>query len=1208
MKAWLLGASWAVFMSCFVYSGSGIAGAPLQTTLGAASEIQSSTRLSQWLLDHQASAYPLGLQWYVPQERPIQEQLKQQILGWIQDPQDKHHPLVGSEGLNRLSQWVQGLKVTGRVAVGAPDARWLQAHPEQDPILEPGQSVWLPPRSTSVSVAMSNGTFCHLPHTPGTDARGYVRSCWLAKTEQFPSNQSVYVDEAWLIQPDGLFQRVGVAKWNEHPQDEPAPGAWIWAPDRRQRISSVFSDALARMVATQGPSLHDPTVFFSNVPSPSQIIKPPPPHHLDVTASNWGTVGLIQSPTARMLPEGSVHISYSNSWPYINKNFMLQPTDWMEFGFRYTHITSSPLTDKESYLDKSLDIKLRLSKESRFSPELAFGLKDIGGTGLFSGEYVVGSKRYGDLDFSLGLGWGYFGVRGDINNPLGVLSNSYYKRTVEDIGLGGNLSGSSMFRGPTALFGGVQWRTPWAHSLLKLELDGNNYQKEPLSFSYAQKTPLNLAWVQRLTPFIDMQVGFERGNHLSFGMTFHGVLSDIKVPKIGDPELPRFNPNPPVGFDHPIQSIAWQQTAKDVALLTDWQVERINLEGNSLVLAATRTLAPYTQDRINKAIAVLHRDAPATVKRFVLILGEYGLAVSGQEIDRDAWVAERFQAQAPSIKKPSTSVFSVTQKDSLVYNPEKEPISDSKIATLWKNTSSPLKFGIDPTYNQIVGGVDGFVFFKIGLQANAEYRLTPNTWVNGALNMRLLDNFESFRFTYPSALPTVRTLQREYATTSTLTIPNFQLTHVGQLSDQQFFSLYGGILEPMFSGVGGEWLWRPHRSRVALGLDVNHVKQRAFEQDFNFRDYSANTGHLTLYWDTGIQNVLTNVSFGKYLAGDQGVTVGLSRIFANGVSMGVYATKTSASAEQYGEGSFDKGLYVNIPFDVFMPFSSSSSAYLNWNPITRDGGAKLNRNYQLIDLTSGRGRFANLISSPRSKTLQPGDDVFRLPAGLADELSLSDLAKDLGTSARGAGRSLFDSSTTSDWLGAAGLVWLASRMDSSADDWAQNNQSDASLKTAKALDSMPLYLGAGAGALALGLVDEDLARTGFTAVKAAGFTLLGNVALKSAVGRARPNDEVGPGSFNSFSASAPQSSMASNHVATTMALVTPFAQKYEQPWLYGLGALSALGRVYQREHWLSDTVAGGVLGYAVGSVMLDQQRQGPQLSLVGNQLAATWRY
>jgi len=768
-----------------------------------------------------------------------------------------------------------------------------------------------------------------------------------------------------------------------------------------------------------------------------------------------------------------------------------------------------------------------------------------------------------------------------------------------------------MFTGPTALFGGVQWRTPWSNSLLKLELDGNHYQREPLGFSYDQKSPINLAWVQRLTPYIDMQVGFERGNHLAFGLTVHGSLPAITAPKLGDPAVPRFNPQPPEFRGGMPPPVAWQQTARDVALLTEWQVQSITQEGNALVLAALRSTALHTQDRVQRAVAVLHRDAPAHIQRFVLLLGEYGLAVSAQEVDRNAWVAERVQAQAPSLKKPSVQTLTPAPQDAAAFKASdraKEPAKDADHKVLWHNAAAPFRFGIDPTYNQIVGGVDGFVFFKLGVQANAQYSFAPNTWINGALNARLLDNYDNFRLTKNSALPPVRTFQREYATTSTLTIPNLQLTHVGQLNRNQFYSLYGGILEPMFSGVGGEWLYRPNGSRVALGLDVNHVQQRAFEQDFNLREYSGTTGHLTLYWDTGIQNLMVNTSVGQYLAGDQGVTLGVSRRFDNGVSMGVYATKTSASAEQFGEGSFDKGLFVNIPFDVLLPVSSNATANLAWSPMTRDGGAKLNRMYTLYGLTSGRDRRANLFGPPRSKTLQPGDDVFRLPAGLADDWSLSDLAKDLGTSARGAGRSLFDRSTTSDWLGAAGLVWLASRMDSSADDWAQNNPNDASLNLAKALDKLPLYLGAGASALALGLVDDDLARTGFTAVKAAGFTLLGNVALKSAVGRARPTDDWGPGHFTGPSASSPQSSFTSNHVATTMALVTPFAQKYEQPWLYSLGALSALGRVYQREHWLSDTVAGGVLGYAVGSVMLDQQRQGPQLSLVGNQLSATWRY
>ena len=41
-------------------------------------------------------------------------------------------------------------------------------------------------------------------------------------------------------------------------------------------------------------------------------------------------------------------------------------------------------------------------------PQIAVGLSDFAGTGLFSGEYLVASKRYGSFDFSLGMGWGIY--------------------------------------------------------------------------------------------------------------------------------------------------------------------------------------------------------------------------------------------------------------------------------------------------------------------------------------------------------------------------------------------------------------------------------------------------------------------------------------------------------------------------------------------------------------------------------------------------------------------------------------------------------------------------------------------------------------------------------------------------------------------------------------------------------------------------------
>ena len=47
-----------------------------------------------------------------------------------------------------------------------------------------------------------------------------------------------------------------------------------------------------------------------------------------------------------------------------------------------------------------LNIKLRLLKETAHVPELALGFRDLGGTGLFSSEYLVASKRWYDVDLA----------------------------------------------------------------------------------------------------------------------------------------------------------------------------------------------------------------------------------------------------------------------------------------------------------------------------------------------------------------------------------------------------------------------------------------------------------------------------------------------------------------------------------------------------------------------------------------------------------------------------------------------------------------------------------------------------------------------------------------------------------------------------------------------------------------------------------------
>ena len=71
----------------------------------------------------------------------------------------------------------------------------------------------------------------------------------------------------------------------------------------------------------------------------------------------------------------------------------------------------------------------------------------------------------------------------------------------------------------------------------------------------------------------------------------------------------------------------------------------------------------------------------------------------------------------------------------------------------------------------------------------------------------------------------------------------------------------------------------------------------------------------------------------------------MSRTFLDGTKFGVFSTFTDVSAEQFGEGTFDKGIYFNIPI---------YQNYINytWRPLTKDPGARLNRKYNLYDLLS----------------------------------------------------------------------------------------------------------------------------------------------------------------------------------------------------------------------------------------------------------------
>ena len=146
----------------------------------------------------------------------------------------------------------------------------------------------------------------------------------------------------------------------------------------------------------------------------------------------------------------------------------------METVLKYTEDTTGAYSEgsHQTVKDKGLDAKFKLLDEIESGFDLALGFNDLGGTGDFSSEYIVASKRVRDFDISIGLGWGRLGGVEHFSNILTLIDSDR-----DEIGRGGKRGGGRIsldrfFSGMnTSVFGGIEYFTPIENLSLKVEYD-----------------------------------------------------------------------------------------------------------------------------------------------------------------------------------------------------------------------------------------------------------------------------------------------------------------------------------------------------------------------------------------------------------------------------------------------------------------------------------------------------------------------------------------------------------------------------------------------------------------------------------------------------------------------------------------------------------------------------------------------------------------
>lgn len=669
---------------------------------------------------------------------------------------------------------------------------------------------------------------------------------------------------------------------------------------------------------------------------------------VSVTQGVHGGVGLWQTPTARMAEEGNVSLNYTDNQEYRFWSVSIQLFPWMEATARYTDVRTRLYSDSEgfsgdqSYKDKGLDVKFRLWQESQYLPEMSVGFRDFGGTGLLESEFVNFSKRVGDFDFHLGMGWGYLGAAGNITNPFCEVRDSFCERPGEFSGQGGKIEYKKFFKGPASVFGGVVYQTPWQPLSLKLEYEGNNYSRD-FAGELPQDSRWNLGANYQWQDFT-FDINYQRGNTLGFGVHYAFNMHTAKQVKIKPAMLPIENADRaqiPANINFNVLTHNLYNNAHFLPKSISVQEDEFIIHGISL---AYRDDVELTE-RIGRAIV---RQLPSQIKTIRVVEYAANMPQLEKVIDVDAFVA----AASHDVLQPDIRSTYVRQQ------PDPEALSLVKLTD-----DRGFYTGVETFWIQSFGNPESFYMYQGGVFLGGGYRFNNQFSVNGTAKLTLLENFDNFNFkvdALESNLPRVRTYVREYVTRSKFTVDNVYGHWQQEIAPSWFAQAYGGYLETMFGGVGTELLYRPVDSNFAVGFDLNYVRQRSYENEFGFFDYKVLTGHVNLYWQPDfLPDTRLTFNIGQFLAKDKGVNVDFAKRFDSGMVVGAYAAITDASAADYGEGSFTKGFYLSIPFDLFSVRPSKGRGRIPWIPIGRDGGQPLNRPVKLIDITEVRSPFVN---------------------------------------------------------------------------------------------------------------------------------------------------------------------------------------------------------------------------------------------------------
>ena len=597
--------------------------------------------------------------------------------------------------------------------------------------------------------------------------------------------------------------------------------------------------------------------------------------------TTYGTPGLVEMPSAEVLNDGELAFTASAFGPNFRYTATFQVLPRVYGSFRYSQIknfTTLTYLGGDTF-DRSFDIHYQISDESKYLPAFAVGLRDFLGTGLLSSEYFVASKSFGpNIKVTGGLGWGRLAGRSSFSNPLSAISDRFDTRT-KGANRGGQLETGNWFRGPTSAFAGVKWKINDKTAFFA-EYSPDLYKLESLNTGIDISSPINLGLEYRFKNGVNLKGVVIGGNEIGAQLSY--VINPAK-------------PDNPGGLESAPRSVG----QRNRLAIVDW---------NNSVKGGGR-------DAVERVMNARLTNEGLVLQGFTMGGGQATVRIENTRWNNDAQAAGRAARVMANTLPPEIEQLTVIFQDKGVpisrvvtrrsdleelqfdYDGSWRTLARARIEDAHNQGRVGELGGVYPYFDASFGPYLATSFFDpnspiradLGAQLRLAYRPAPGLTFAGQLRYPLVGNIaDSFRLS-SSKIEPVRTNAVRYARESDLEV----------------------------NRLTAEYIFRPGK---------------------NF--FGRVSGHVSGYYDFG-NGFFGQLDVGRYLAGDYGATVSIDREFNNGFKVGGFFTLTDVSFDDFGEGSFDKGLRFQVPLSWFTGRPSRKTISQTIRPITRDGGARL---------------------------------------------------------------------------------------------------------------------------------------------------------------------------------------------------------------------------------------------------------------------------